>query len=231
MSDPGTPLSEEQLAEFVSAGTKALTLIAKRLGPDLAKRWAQNGAEMQRAFLAALLRPTETAPAVLRPSMEATSAFPDRLILSVDYRQTLEQMIAAGQFGWANSAITAKHFAAQGDGTAEFEARLFLFDRGSSSEGAVEAMHGADPTTPWIPAKIEHLLAFAALYPEEQRKYPIIALGSVASADGPRQVPYLYSDEARRHLHLSWWALDWPDDARFLAVRRLPSATSSAIRA
>ena len=226
MSDRGTALSEGQLAEFVGAGARALTLIAAQLGPELAENWSRNGEAMQKAFLSVLGPSAETAPAALGPSMETAAAvLPDRLILAVDYAQSLEQMIAAGHYGWANSDIGRERFAIKGVGRAEFEARLFHFDHGSSSDGAVDAIKNADPADPWEPAKIEHLLAFGAKFPEEQRKYPIVALGSVVLPDGPRHVPYLYKDDSRRHLHLTWWALDWPDDARFLAVRKLASAS------
>ena len=46
-----TALSDDQLAEFVDAGAKALTLIANRLGPKLTQNWSRNNEAMQRAFL------------------------------------------------------------------------------------------------------------------------------------------------------------------------------------
>ena len=107
-----------------------------------------------------------------------------------------------------------------GNGVEQFEAKIFHFDRNISSEKAVEAIKAAD----WESGKIEHLLSFGAKFPEEQRKYTIIALGSVAEVRGRRDVPYLSRDGAGRGLGLHWWGYDWLGRYRFLAVRKLPSA-------
>jgi len=142
------------------------------------------------------------------------------IVLSVDYSQSLEQMIVAGNYDWKNDNITAKKFPVVGNGVEQFEAKIFHFDRNISSEKAVEAIKAAD----WESGKIEHLLSFGAKFPEEQRKYTIIALGSVAEVRGRRDVPYLSRDGAGRGLGLHWWGYDWLGRYRFLAVRKLPSA-------
>lgn len=54
MSKHGTALTEGQMAEFLGAGVKALTLIANDLGPELTHNWSNNGQAMQRAFLSVL---------------------------------------------------------------------------------------------------------------------------------------------------------------------------------
>jgi hypothetical protein len=77
----------------------------------------------------------------------------------------------------------------------------------------------------WIVGKIEHLLAFGAKYPDEQRKYPIIALGSFCSVYGNRVVPELWRDGRqgytdRRNLNLSHWYCEWHESCRFLVVRK-----------
>jgi hypothetical protein len=57
------------------------------------------------------------------------------------------------------------------------------------------------------------------MYPEEQRKFPVVALGSVAEVRGERNVPDLYRRGAERDLNLSWLDGDWIGSCRFLAVR------------
>jgi len=141
--------------------------------------------------------------------------------LTVDYDQTLEQMIAAGRYNWENSDITGERFPIKGRGKIEFWARYFHFNREISSENAVEKIKAEDPTNPWAPAQAAHLLAFGATNPDEQRKYPIVGLGSVAKVHGNRYVPYLHRDDARRYLGLDWWSYDWDPIYRFLAVRRV----------
>lgn len=140
----------------------------------------------------------------------------------VDYGLTLEQMIAAGRFDWLNNDINSDQFPVKGEGRAGYEARLFHFDDNISSEEVVAKIKGADPANPWEPARIEHLLAFGTKYPEEQRKHPIVALGSVGNATffGKRNVPYLYRRVTGRSLHLDWWSTEWHPFYQFLAVRK-----------
>lgn len=70
------------------------------------------------------------------------------------------------------------------------------------------------------PALYEELLGFAEKYPDEQRKYPIVALGSGAHVHGGRRVAYLWDDDDSRNLYLYWIGGDWDDHCRFLAVRK-----------
>lgn len=70
------------------------------------------------------------------------------------------------------------------------------------------------------PALYEELLGFAEKYPDEQRKYPIVALGSEANVGGGRNVAYLWLDGDGRRLGLYWVGFDWRGRYRFLAVRK-----------
>ena len=151
----------------------------------------------------------------------------EQIVLSVDYGQSLEQMIAEGNYDWKNSD-TAKRFPVVGNGIEQFEAKLFHFDRNTVSQDNVDAIKADDPANPWEPGKIEHLLAFGAKYPEEQRKYSVIALGSVARVGGDRGVPCLRRDVAERGLSLYWWGRDWDGGCRFLAVRTVKITGPSA---
>lgn len=147
----------------------------------------------------------------------------DHFRLTVANGQSLEAMIAAGNYDWVNSDITAERFPITGGGTMQLEPKLFHFDRSISSNAAVETIKATDAENPWEPAKVEHLLSFGATHPDEQRRYPIVALGSVAEVHGGRYVPYLFRVGAERGLNLHWWHGDWRGDYRFLAVRNLSS--------
>lgn len=70
------------------------------------------------------------------------------------------------------------------------------------------------------PALYEELLGFAEKYPDEQRKYPIVALGSEALVHGLRYVACLWNNGDGRHLYLYWIVCAWVDRYRFLAVRK-----------
>jgi hypothetical protein len=143
--------------------------------------------------------------------------------IAVDYSKSLRDMIAAGRYDWVNDDITPKRFPIKGTGVAQFETKVFHFDRYISSDDAVAATTADDKSNPWEPAKIEVLLAYGTKNPDEQRQYPIIALGSVAEIGADHNVPYLDRSGAERVLRLYWWGRYWNDRCRFLAVRRLCS--------
>ncbi len=87
MPEHRTALNKGQMAEFVSAGTKALIFIADQLGPDLAHNWAGNGEAMQRAFLGVLVPPTESAST---PQKEVVSTKIPHYADGVEFEMTLD---------------------------------------------------------------------------------------------------------------------------------------------
>jgi len=73
------------------------------------------------------------------------------------------------------------------------------------------------------PATLPELLAFGAKYPDKQKEFPIMALGSVwIDPDGDRRVHSLGWVEGERELHLGWDkpGYVWGDYCRFLAVSK-----------
>jgi hypothetical protein len=50
-------------------------------------------------------------------------------ITTIDFEQTLETMIAAGNYDWKNNRITADRFPVKGTGIKMVRNRLFHFDR------------------------------------------------------------------------------------------------------
>jgi hypothetical protein len=147
--------------------------------------------------------------------------------IEVDYSMSLNKMISAGNYDWKNDDITVARFPVKGEGKVQFEAKLFHFNRNISSEAAVTHIKDADPQNPWEPAKTEHTLAFGAKYPQLQREYPIVGLGSVAGVRFGRGVLLLGGVGSDRDLGLSRWGGVWSGHFRFLAVRKVsqPSAT------
>ncbi|MFH1990409.1 MAG: hypothetical protein ABIJ19_00960 [Patescibacteria group bacterium] len=71
------------------------------------------------------------------------------------------------------------------------------------------------------PVTLKELLALGEGFPNLQREFPIIALGSVWDSDNFRHCPRLGGDTSERILFLSWitgrW---WGDGYRFAAVRK-----------
>ena len=151
----------------------------------------------------------------------------DRGVITIDYGMSFQNMIAAGHYDRTNGKITARRFPIVGRGIVKLQAKLYHFDRRISSEQVVKRLTCTDV---WEPAKIEHLLAFAATNPDEQRNYPIIALGSIARVYLHRRVPFVDVDNTQRDakseraLELIWWSGYWLEHCRFLAVRKLSAA-------
>jgi len=135
-------------------------------------------------------------------------------LVAVDCTMSLVDMIAAGKYDWVNSDIKAENFPIEGKVKADVAMRLFHFDKDMSTD-AVKAEMDKEG---WKPASIWHLLFFGAKYPELQKQFPIVALGSVWHGS----VAYLgwYSVDRQRVLGLDRIECDWVGDWRFLAVRK-----------
>jgi hypothetical protein len=136
--------------------------------------------------------------------------------MTVNPDLAFEDRITRGNYGWTNSDLTEKKFPVTEDQHGEWEWKLFHFNRSISSEDAIRLMKEDG----FEPAQTGHILTFGEINPEEQRKYPIIGLGSVAEVDLDRRVPVLWNDCDGRKLYLFWFDDDWYDYYRFLGVRR-----------
>lgn len=128
----------------------------------------------------------------------------------------LAEMIALGRYDWVNSDITEGNFPMPEGFTLGSEPKVFHFDRTISSEKAIKEMEKQG----YRPAMIWDLLDYGAKNPEEQRKYPIVALGSVAVFGDDRDVASLHRGGSARRLCLDGFDCGWNDYCRFLAVRK-----------
>lgn len=137
--------------------------------------------------------------------------------VTVDYSQTLDEMIAAGSYNWKNSDINAKNFPVDGKGTSPVNIELVHFNRNIESD---EALNELDKMG-YRPATLPELLAFGAKHPDKQREFPIVALGSVRRLlRGRRHVAYLDCGVDGRGLGLGWLEGVWGARYRFAAVRK-----------
>lgn len=145
----------------------------------------------------------------------------DRDIITVAGDISLSDRIIIGKYyGDVDHRITEENFPHNPLSVGEWEWRLFYFGRNISSEPAISAIYAAG----WQPAWIEHLLAFGSKFPEHQRRYPIIALGSHLGTDDDIgddfYVAGLYGS-LNRSLNLYDGNDVWCEDFRFLAVRKM----------
>lgn len=133
----------------------------------------------------------------------------------VDYTMSFTDMITAGRYDCKNDDITSEHFPIAGSGKVDTKLHLVHLNREATTK-EVEAYLN---TIGLQPAKIEHLLALGEKYPNLQREYSIIALGTVwVNRDGDHHVPFLRRSGLGRDLSLYWDDPDdrWGDYCRFL---------------
>ncbi len=142
----------------------------------------------------------------------------DSVIFTIDYALDLATMISLGRYDWVNEKITSQGFPIIGEGIVTVRAMLFNFDHILVSEDVNHLMEFIG----YEAAKIEHLLAYGAKYPDEQRNGPIIGLGSVVEEfEDYRSSPRLDYEGLRRHLHLCGCQGLWGSSYRFLGVHRI----------
>lgn len=146
-----------------------------------------------------------------------TATQPPSFSITVDYAMSLEEMVKAGRYDWFDNDVNAEHFPISGQSKASDDLILIHFNRPISSEDVLKELDRQGFRVAILP----ELLAFGATYPDEQRKYPIVALGSVWQGPyGLRYVSYLGAGARGRYLDLSRYVLDWRDDWRFAAFRK-----------
>lgn len=136
----------------------------------------------------------------------------------VDYSQPLDEILSAGKYDLVDHNITEKNFPKTADGVVELNIELVHFNHGISSDSVVAEMDkmGLRPATIW------ELLAFGAKYPELQRQFPIVAIGSVCELSGGRgrHVGFLHGRGSGRLANVHRWGRVWYGSYIFLAVRK-----------
>lgn len=142
------------------------------------------------------------------------------ILLTVDYTKTVEQAIADGNYDWKNNDVTTKNFPISPEmigKKVEVATKLFHFNRDISSDDAISEMDKDG----YRPVTLIELLVLGFLFPELQRQFPIVALGSVwRRARDRRFVPCLYVDGSGRLLYLGWFDVVWSAHYRFLGVHK-----------
>lgn len=194
-------LTNGQLAEVAAAIIRELPHIG--LDSVTGQGWIGNGRALRKALRKAL---------VPQVSEQKDEVFPTK----VNYDLSVESLVAQGEYDWANSGINSKHFQTAKKGEAALNLELVHLNQVLTSEEAIaelkkRGLRHAEP---------HELLSFGVQYPEEQRKYPIVALGSVwQDWLGGRSVAYLRSCADGRSLNLACFDGRWSVRCRFLAVR------------
>ena len=139
------------------------------------------------------------------------------LHLSVNYSRTVEKGVKAGKYDWKNENITPHNFPSDTKGEKEVDIHILHFNKAISSYDAIQEMDKQGLR----PANLQELLSLGETFPDLQKEFSLVALGSVwVSPDGCRDVPVLWGDGAWRGLGLRWFDDGWLGFYRFLAVRK-----------
>jgi hypothetical protein len=137
--------------------------------------------------------------------------------VAVDYGKTVEEMVSVGHYDWKNNDINSKNFPARGKGKISVNTEFVHLGEMVDSENELSHFE----KNGMRPATVEELLAFGATYPEIQREFPIICLGSSwIGPGGGRYVPFLLERGSERVLDLRLFVRGWGRDYRFLVVRK-----------
>lgn len=137
--------------------------------------------------------------------------------VTVGYGVSMAKMVKAGKYDWVNGDIIQKNFPNEGNRTAEVDTVLVHLNKAASTDEVLRHLDSLGLR----PATIAELLAFGVKYPEIQREFPVIALGSVwQDSGGVRRSPYLRASGSGRGLRLCWIDDGWAGVCRFLAVSK-----------
>ncbi len=133
----------------------------------------------------------------------------------VNYDRSIADSFNAGKYDRRNIEITDANFPSTETGERKVEFGMFHFNKDTRSDANIAQMKAEG----FRPATMKETLAYGEKNPEEQRKYTIIGLGSVANLRGPRRVASLSGTGSRRDAYLSFYVSEWLGGCRFLGVR------------
>jgi len=187
--------SEAQIAEFYAA---VLTQLPA-LSADQRQYWIRR----KKKRLAKVLAVLKDVPVIFE--------------VMVNYGQTLNKMIKECKLEAVGGNITVEHFPIKAKGHKKIELEFFQFDETVRGDHALRRLDEAG----YRPVTLPELLALGRDYPEEQCKYPIVALGSFwRDRDGILLVPYLYKHAGKRGLDLDQLGSNFSPVYRFPVVSK-----------
>jgi len=166
---------------------------------------------MRKTFFVAAILFLTTALSAFAFIEEETQSFP----VTVNYNLTVSEAISAGKYYWSNPDVSSKNFPSDQKGIVKVVIELVHFDQDTNVDVPAELdKRGLRPAT------LPELLAFGARYPNKQREFPIVALGSTWRNNGLRHVGLLLGNADDRELTLYWFEACCWAEYRIAAIRK-----------
>jgi hypothetical protein len=131
-------------------------------------------------------------------------------------RLTFRCLLKSGKYDWISPDITGRRFRMERPPSEKLKFAPVELGRGGFVCNTVAKAHLKEQGL--RPATIEELLLFGAQYPDEQRKYPISELGSVAYIHGLPCIAFLGANGSQRFVGVLAWDDEWSNAMRFLAT-------------
>jgi len=141
----------------------------------------------------------------------------DIFSVNTNYDLSIADLIKACNLSWTNDDITDEHFVVSKVGREESKLVYVHLDRIATTREVLEYMKENNLQ----PADIKQLLSFGKQNPDEQRKHPIVELGSLwRDSYGDLGAAFLGQGGGGRGLYLDYAnpELQWFGGDRFLAV-------------
>lgn len=157
------------------------TLARLQASPVWSKRDPKELEEMARAAALAVTSFPKSDPSIppappeespLPADASENPAPPGTFRVTIDYGQSRDQRVEAGKYDWVDSWTC--DVPACGEGKHDCELVLVRLDEDASTEEVLTEFKRRG----LLPARMEHLLAFGAKYPEHQRRFNILEFGS-----------------------------------------------------
>ncbi|MDQ1281733.1 MAG: hypothetical protein QG630_84 [Patescibacteria group bacterium] len=130
---------------------------------------------------------------------------------------SFKERILAGNYSWINYLLTESDFPNKPIIVGEWAFRLIHRNKNIEFEEA-QRLCLCDG---WQTARFEHLLALGEKFPEMQKEFPIVALGSLFNIQGGSDVPILLSYKSQRILTLNSKHRNFGRDIHFLSVHKI----------
>lgn len=202
MTKHGT--ASQVTGSYVEFQAAVLRALPRDINPDVALGWTQNCESLAR-ILREALTPDR--------NKKSSNTFP----VTVNYNLLVEDAVRLGRYDSVNSDITSYNFKTEQTGVAEVVVELICFRRVISVKDVLSEFDQQG----YRPAELHELLAFGKKYPDVQREFPVVALGSVRQDRfRSRLVPYLSGSGSERRLNLFWFEHGSDEVCRFAAVRK-----------